>query len=170
MACFVMAGGILGLARASASGPGWPIAAIVVGWILSLCTFVVAAVYFVRMVLRARGATRKVAVLFLSLLALPLHALFDRLGSAPASDGALIDSFHARRVELDQLSTSGWAHTTEWSEFTHITVSGSSKGYLYTEAPPAPLVESLDLCWLGWSWRPRPACRRIEGNWYLYLD
>jgi len=49
---------------------------------------------------------------------------------------------------------------------------GSSKGYLYSKAPPAPLIESLD------DRSPGPCSvqrdcdvyKRLTGNWYLFFN
>src|SRR5262249_55830977 len=100
---------------------------------------------------------------------LPLHLLFERIGSLPPSDAGLIKQFRVTRDELKERETNGWARVIEWTEHVHVTAHGASKGFVYSTKVPGELVASLDLCWL-WPWRPRPAYRRIEGDWFLYLD
>jgi hypothetical protein len=50
-----------------------------------------------------------------------------------------------------------------------LSVTGSTKGYAYSDDPPQTLVDDLDTYWStdGHSFW---AYRRIEGNWYLYFQ
>jgi hypothetical protein len=49
-----------------------------------------------------------------------------------------------------------------------LSVSGSSKSFVYSEMPPSPLVENTDDA--AWEEPVGEAYRRIEGNWYIEYD
>lgn len=58
-----------------------------------------------------------------------------------------------------------WFHASTYG----LSVTGSGKGYAYSKVKPAILVEDLDKYWSK-DGRSFIACRRIEGDWYLYFD
>lgn len=49
-----------------------------------------------------------------------------------------------------------------------LSVTGSSKGYVYVTKMPSPVVESLDDYWSA-DGKSFTAFRHVEGNWYLYF-
>ncbi len=50
-----------------------------------------------------------------------------------------------------------------------LSITGSSKGFIYTTVEPRTLVDDLDSYWSP-DGKSFMALRRIEGNWYLYFD
>lgn len=50
-----------------------------------------------------------------------------------------------------------------------LSVTGSGKGYAYCKKTPEIVVENLDDYWSS-NGKSFTAFKRIEGNWYLYLD
>ena len=86
-------------------------------------------------------------------------------------DATLLAEFSSDRIEGEAQSNSGKdLRIVKWTFHTLVIADDLHKGYLRTATPPAPLVESLDRAW--WLSIPRviPAYRRIEGDWYLFLE
>jgi hypothetical protein len=68
-----------------------------------------------------------------------------------------------RAVDYDEEKTVIWIHLDERDQ----KFKGKAKGYLYSEKPPYPVIDSLDD--LRYS-NPGTWVRHIEGPWYLYFD
>ena len=80
------------------------------------------------------------------------HAVFDRLSLVAGIEGYDDKSYVSFIRSVRGLS-----------------ISGSSKGIAYSEKNPELVVENLDEYWSP-TGRSFTAYRRIEGNWYLWLD
>jgi hypothetical protein len=104
-------------------------------------------------------------------LAILLQFAIFEVTWGPSSDGGMIDDFDSHRADYEQRAPPGTdLRIAKWSWTAPlVTADNLSKGLLRARSEPSPLVGSLDLAWLAWP-RRIPAYRRIEGNWYLFLE
>jgi hypothetical protein len=114
----------------------------------------------------AAGALLGVVAL---LVAVALQPVVLRVAADPPGDADMIASFAALREGLDKKAeTQPTFYEEAWSRG-HVTTRTISKGYLRSRTAPSPLIESLDRNWT-FAQLPFGSFRRMEGDWYLYLD
>jgi hypothetical protein len=87
------------------------------------------------------------------------------VGASDCIEGydASYDRLYASSSTRPEMKDPIWIHVSSFG----LSISGSAKGYLYTEKPGFPVVADLDAVQ---STRSGTWLRHMEGAWYLYYD